>query len=401
MSIRDRNTRLPARILALGLGASLLAGCQSGWDYDFRDMGGGNQPVRVESAPRPDPDSRGVISYANYQVAVARRGDSLGDVANRVGLPAEELARHNGIARDARLREGEILALPRRVPEIGGGMAVGVAGGAATGGFRGDGEIDITTIAGDAIQRSGQQSAPAAAAAPAAPRGQEPTRHRVERGETAYSIARLYNVTPRALADWNGLGPDMAVREGQFLLIPTPAREVAAAPAVVATTRPGAGSTAPTPPSAATPLPREQTTTPAAAPPAAAAAPASPQMKTESSSQPRFAMPVQGSIIRGYQKGKNDGIDISARAGSPVKAAADGTVAAITRDTEQVPILVVRHPDNMLSVYANIDGIAVEKGASVKRGQTVAQVRAGNPAFVHFEIRKGFESVDPMPYLTP
>jgi len=112
-------------------------------------------------------------------------------------------------------------------------------------------------------------------------------------------------------------------------------------------------------------------------------------------------MPVQGSIIRGYQKGKNDGIDISARAGSPVKAAADGTVAAITRDTEQVPILVVRHPDNMLSVYANIDGIAVEKGASVKRGQTLAQVRAGNPAFLHFEIRKGFESVDPMPYLTP
>ncbi|TCM80513.1 peptidoglycan DD-metalloendopeptidase family protein [Rhodovulum steppense] len=389
MSISDHAARLPARVLALGLGAGLLAGCESGWDYDFRDMGGsGAQAVRVESGPRPDPDSRGVISYANYQVAVARRGDNLGDVANRVGLPAEELARHNGISRDARLREGEIIALPRRVPD----------GGTAIGGLRSDDRIDITNIAGDAIQRSGQQSA--SAVAPAAPRGQEPVRHRVERGETAYSIARLYNVTPRALADWNGLGPDMAVREGQFLLIPTPAREVAAAPAVVAT-RPGAGSAAPTPPSAATPLPREQTTTPAAAPPPTAAAPASPQMKSESTTQARFAMPVQGSIIRGYQKGKNDGIDISARAGSPVKAAADGTVAAITRDTEQVPILVVRHPDNMLSVYANIDGIAVEKGATVKRGQTLAQVRAGNPAFLHFEIRKGFESVDPMPYLTP
>ncbi|MFW5655922.1 MAG: murein hydrolase activator EnvC family protein, partial [Roseicyclus sp.] len=112
-------------------------------------------------------------------------------------------------------------------------------------------------------------------------------------------------------------------------------------------------------------------------------------------------MPAQGSIIRGYQKGKNDGIDIAARAGSQVRAAADGTVAAITRDTDQVPILVLRHEDNLLSVYANIDGIAVEKGDRVSRGQAVATVREGSPAFLHFEVRKGFESVDPMPYLTP
>ncbi|MBL3567860.1 M23 family metallopeptidase, partial [Rhodovulum sulfidophilum] len=130
--------------------------------------------------------------------------------------------------------------------------------------------------------------------------------------------------------------------------------------------------------------------------------PASPQMAKEATAATaRFAMPVSGSIIRGYQKGKNDGVDISAKAGTAVKAAADGTVAAITRDTDQVPILVVRHADNMLSVYANIDGIAVQKGAKVTRGQTVAQVRSGNPAFLHFELRKGFESVDPMPYLTP
>jgi len=217
MSISDHAARLPARVLALGLGAGVLAGCESGWDYDFRNTGGSEgQAVRVESGPRPDPDARGVISYTNYQVAVARRGDSLGDVANRVGLPAEELARYNGIPRDARLREGEIVALPRRVP----------VGGTAYGGSRSDDRIDITNIAGDAIQRA---EPTAGAVIPA--RGPEPLRHRVERGETTYSIARRYNVTPRALADWNGLGPDMAVREGQFLLIPTPAREVAAADA--------------------------------------------------------------------------------------------------------------------------------------------------------------------------
>ncbi|PKP75008.1 MAG: peptidase M23, partial [Alphaproteobacteria bacterium HGW-Alphaproteobacteria-6] len=113
----------------------------------------------------------------------------------------------------------------------------------------------------------------------------------------------------------------------------------------------------------------------------------------------RLAMPLQGKIIRGYQKKKNDGIDIAASAGASVAAAADGTVAAITRDTEQVPILVLRHDANLLTVYANIDAIKVAKGDRVKRGQPIATVRASDPAFVHFEVREGFDSVDPLPYL--
>jgi murein DD-endopeptidase MepM/ murein hydrolase activator NlpD len=110
-------------------------------------------------------------------------------------------------------------------------------------------------------------------------------------------------------------------------------------------------------------------------------------------------MPVQGRIIRTYEKGANEGIGISASAGASVAAAADGTVAAITRDTDQVPILVVRHADNLLTVYAGVDEIGVEKGDAVKRGQKLAVVRSATPPFLHFEVREGFDSVDPMPYL--
>ena len=74
-------------------------------------------------------------------------------------------------------------------------------------------------------------------------------------------------------------------------------------------------------------------------------------------------------------------------------------VAAITKDTEQVPIVVIRHAGGLLTVYAGLDGIKVAKGAKVKRGQTIASVRAGNPAFMHFEVRKGVDSLDPLPYL--
>lgn len=123
------------------------------------------------------------------------------------------------------------------------------------------------------------------------------------------------------------------------------------------------------------------------------------KQRTEASGSSRFVYPVSGSIINPYKKGTNEGIDISASAGTTVKAAADGEVAAITRDTDQVPILVLRHSDGLLTVYANIDNIAVSKGAKVSKGQTLAKVRAGSPSFLHFEVRKGFESVDPMPYL--
>ena len=62
-------------------------------------------------------------------------------------------------------------------------------------------------------------------------------------------------------------------------------------------------------------------------------------------------------------------------------------------------LLVLRHEGNLLTVYANIDGITVSKGDRVKRGQAIAKVRAGDKPFLHFEVRQGFDSVDPMPYL--
>jgi murein DD-endopeptidase MepM/ murein hydrolase activator NlpD len=143
-------------------------------------------------------------------------------------------------------------------------------------------------------------------------------------------------------------------------------------------------------------LPDEKTeaaaTTPKATPP-------SPDLGAERSDSTALAMPVAGSIIRGYDKKKNQGIDIAAAAGTAVKAAADGTVAAITKDTQQVPIIVIRHADGLLTVYAGVDNITVAKGEAVSRGQQIAVVRAANPAFLHFEVRRGVESTDPSAFL--
>ena len=393
------------RTSVLGLTAMLLLSACGGepMDWDFRSAAAGGldttDAARQATGPRPGADGRGVISYPGYQVAVARKGDTVASVAARVGIPPAELARHNALKPEDTLRDGEVLSLPTRVAAAPAAMP---ATGAVIGGGAAPGRVDVSTIATTALDRVDSTApaatpAPAPAAAPAtkaAASGMEPTQHRVARGETAFSIARSYNVSAKALADWNGLGPDLAVREGQYLMIPTPSGAPPEKVEEVATA-PGNGSPTPTPPSAKAPLPDEKVK------PAAEATKEAPvaDMASQRTSGSKFAMPVAGKIIRSYAKGKNDGIDISAAPGTAVKAAAEGTVAAVTKDTTGTPIVVVRHADGILTVYAGVDGLKVGKGDKVAKGQSIAAVRAGDPAFVHFEVRKGVDSLDPLPYL--
>ncbi|MEM6758376.1 MAG: peptidoglycan DD-metalloendopeptidase family protein [Pseudomonadota bacterium] len=383
-------------LILSGCSLALISACTEPLDFDLRGLSGGfstSQAAQTATEDRPRPDNRGIISYPNFQVAVARRGDTLSDVASRVGLPADELGRFNGIAPDVALRAGEVIALPRRVAEP------SPATGATGIGPIQPPSVDVTALAGNAIDNA----APTPASEPVPRRplpqtGQEPIRHKVERGETAFTIARLYNVPAKSLAEWNGLGADFAVREGQFLLIPV-ARVAAPKPRDPdTTTAPGEGSPTPTPPSATEALPDDEAT--AATP---AAVPEEPVADVGNVSAPQgaqFALPVTGSIIRPYAKGRNEGIDIKAAPGTPVAAAAAGTVAAITQSAEGIPIIVVRHENNLLTVYANVADVKVAKGDSVTRGQPIAALRdSANDAFVHFEVRDGFDSVDPSPFL--
>jgi murein DD-endopeptidase MepM/ murein hydrolase activator NlpD len=379
------------RILAVTVSLFALGACSDGFDFDLRSIGNGfdtSQSVQQLSAPRPQPDNRGVISYPNYQVAIARRGETVSDIAGRLGLSAVELAEFNGIPDGVPLREGETLVLTSRIAEP--SPATGAIG---TGPIRPAGSVDVAAVAGGAINRAGnvQQTV-----IPGAQTGEEPVRHRVEPGETAFSIARLYNVSPEALADWNGLGRDLSVRTGQLLLIPV----VLDPPPAEVPVPPGRGSVAPEPPSASAPLPvKDATPKPAPTP---APPPAMAEARTNSAP---LAMPVDGSVIRAFSAADNAGISIAASTGAPVRAAADGLVATITFDTDGVPIVVLTHDGllsgsaKLLTVYVGATDLKVEKGNRVKRGQEIGKVAAGSPSALRFEVWEGRQGVDPMKYL--
>jgi lipoprotein NlpD len=375
-------------LLAAGLLAG-LAGCdlQSGGNLFYPNAA--QAPAAAQTVPNIPPDSRGVITYATYQVAVAREGDTVASVAQRVGTSPEELAALNGLPASQRLRNGERLALPDSVPR------------GDPGGFGGTGtsvwspEIAVTAI----DSAPGGTGAPAAAPTPFQ-QGQtdliiDPIRHRVEAGETAYSVARLYGVSVTALAEWNGLGPDMALRPGQELLIPvvSGANQIqSSAPG----TMPGQTTPVAPPPSASAPLPDNIV---------AAVNPASPDLaQYRTPPGGRLAPPVNGPVTKRYNpapgSARSDGIGFSVPAGTPVTAAGPGEVALVSESLGGLgTIVLIRHADDLMTVYGRVDGVTVSRGQQVAQGQQIGVVAARDNPELHFEVRRGTDSVDPGPYL--
>ena len=327
---------------------------------------------------------------------MARRGDTVSTVAARIGLPESELAARNAVPPGAPLNAGAVLLLPRRVAE-----PSPATGAITTGPIRPAEQVDVAVLADTAISRAEGTITPAQPARKPQT-GQEPIRHVVKPGETAYSVSRLYGVSVKALDEWNGLDDKLTLRVGQTLLIPP---EAATPPKRTTVNKPGTGSETPTPPSAAKPLPKDepaaaQTKTTEAKP--APGTPESPDLGKQatqaSASSARFVSPVNGSISRVFSS-RNKSVNFSASAGSPVKAADAGTVFVVTKTDDQVTYVGIKHDGGLTSVYANVDGVTVKKGDKVSKGQSIAKVSPGNPAFLNFIVLKGTQAIDPAPYL--
>ena len=121
----------------------------------------------------------------------------------------------------------------------------------------------------------------------------------------------------------------------------------------------------------------------------------------------RFAWPLAGGIISsafGIREGKpHEGVDIAAPQGSEIRAAADGEVVYAGNGIRGYGnVVIVRHADGFLTVYAHNLQNRVQKGERVLRGQVVGLVGQTGHAtapHLHFEVRYGEAPRNPMTYL--
>ena len=112
----------------------------------------------------------------------------------------------------------------------------------------------------------------------------------------------------------------------------------------------------------------------------------------------RFSWPVGGRVVQPFDGVSNKGLLLAGKVGDAVLAAADGRVIFSGQGPRGYGnLVIIKHSNEMLSVYAHNRSLAVKEGQQVTRGQKIAELGdAGNgqPA-LHFEVRQGGKPVDP------
>lgn len=346
-------------------------------------------PQPVTAAPATGvKDTRGVTFYDGYQTVTANQGDTVDSMARRVGIQGAELAAYNGLSTLYTPLPGDELVLPARADGYRGATRVAAAPAPqlqpapapaptperSTGSGWSPALVTAAIEGGDQPNTSIQlETQPAPDPQPAAPTAEQ----------TAALDAAAVN-DPQPAPE---LAPTVAAPA------PQPEPEPQLQPEPVLTT------SAPQPVPTAAPQPAPEVTRQAALTPAAT--------PTVTTSNSQFIRPVNAPILRPFSKragpDRNDGVDFDSPAGTPVVAADSGTVVLVSRSLGGLgTIVLVRHENEFLTVYGRIDDVVVSKGDRVERGQVIAKVadlKAPRTSALHFEIRRGPESVDPEQFI--
>ncbi len=330
------------------------------------------EPRPIEPRPIPAVDRREEAFSPPIGYVRVEPGDTVYALARKTGATPEEIIRANDMRVPYALAVGQFIRIP-------GGRPASVA--------------------------SSSQSLPTAPARVASVSNRSSGSHTVRRGDTLYSIATDAGFSVDEVARANGLRAPYTLAVGQQLRLPGGAsidhREADIPPVrlVQASERREIAAPAPAPVRSSAPAPARSSAPATTSARASKSAPAS----ANSALAGAFDWPVRGPVLSEYgvqpSGRRNDGINISAPAGTPVRAAASGTVIYKGSELEGYGnLILIKHAGGWVTAYAHADQIIVNKGDEVERGQIigkVGQTGSVNRPQLHFELRKELKAIDP------
>lgn len=205
--------------------------------------------------------------------------------------------------------------------------------------------------------------------------------YRVERGDTISKIARSNRQSVRSIVRWNNLSNPGSIEVGQVLRVAPPG---SSAPVTASTA--GGGSRGG----------NRGSTGSASTPPSGAPADASPAPAPASSIS--LVWPSNGTVIRRFDGSNSKGIDIAGSAGTPVLAAAAGTVVYAGNGLRGYGnLLILKHNADYLTAYAHNRVLLVKEGQTVTQGEKIAEMGDTDTdrVMLHFELRYQGRSIDP------
>jgi len=123
----------------------------------------------------------------------------------------------------------------------------------------------------------------------------------------------------------------------------------------------------------------------------------------------QWMWPASGKLIHAFNQGPNPkGVAIGGTSGEAIVASATGKVVYSGSGLRGYgKLIIIKHDDTYLSVYAHNRELLVKEGERVSRGQRIAEMGAtttgvgSERAELHFEIRRFGKPVDPLKLLPP
>jgi murein DD-endopeptidase MepM/ murein hydrolase activator NlpD len=233
-----------------------------------------------------------------------------------------------------------------------------------------------------------------------------PQTYRVRSGDTLYNVSRLFNTDMAAVARQNNLRAPYRLSEGQVLRLPSrsiaQAQQAQQAQQVQQASQGTMEMRPQQKPERSVSTAQQNVRSPASVQPPQRVA-ATPPPRSSS----RFLQPVSGRLLSGFGAKPdglhNDGINIGAPRGTPVKAAENGVVVYVGNELRGTGnLILIRHDSGYITAYAHLDAFKVARGQTVQRGDVIGAVGSTGSVSapqLHFEIRRGTQAIDPKSYI--